>query len=397
MTKILGITNFYSSLDPLCPQAIQKPAEILSKKGFDIIIFSPTPYASKLMGKRKYGISKLPSHLILNGIEIYHPHYFEIPKNILKRTAGYRYYYGINKMVSKKQNTFKPDIIHAHMCFPDGYAAMKFSEKFRMPYIITVRGTDLLTIRKFKSVKPIMLEILFKASRVIFPSNRIANQFQEYYSKANISVIPNGIDVNDFDNLNPLIFPELAHKKIIVSVSTLNKDKGIEINIKALAELVKIHDDIHYIIVGDGVERNNLNHLVEELNLSSYITFAGKVDHKKALEYIAFCNVFSLPGWNETFGLVYLEAMYLKKPIVATFNDGIDGAAKDGVHGFFAHARNIKEVTDALHKLLSSSELRTEMGLRGHEEVIKGYTWQKHAEEISKVYQQVRNESTKSI
>lgn len=396
MINILGITNFYSSLDPLCPQAIQKPAEILIEKAFGITIFSPVPFTNKLISKKWHGISNLPTHRKLKGVEVYHPHYLEIPKNILKRTAGYRYYYGINKMISKNQNIFKPDIIHAHMCFPDGYAAMKLSKKFQIPYIITVRGTDLLNIKKFKRVKRIMLEILSKANRVIFPSIRIANQFQEYYSEDK-DIIPNGIDVNDFENLNSLIFPELSNKRIIVSVSTLNRDKGIAINIKAMAELIKIYDDIHYIIVGDGAEKNNLIDLVKNLKLGAHITFAGKVDHKTALEYIALCNIFSLPGWNETFGLVYLEAMYLKKPIVATFNDGIDGAAKDGTHGFFAHAQNVKEVTNALHKLLSSSELTVKMGLNGHDEVLRNYTWSKHAEKISKVYQQVRNEYTKTI
>lgn len=390
--NILGITNFYSSLDPLCPQAIQKPAEILTTLGFNIQIFSPIPYTNKLLSRKWIEISKLPKERKISKIDIYHPRYIEFPKNISKNTAGIRYYFGMQKMLLTLQRTFKPEIIHAHMCYPDGYAAMKLSEKLQIPYIITVRGTDLLTIRKFTNVKSVMVKILSKAARVIFPSNRIATEFHKYYSKENIDIIPNGIEMDDFENLNLLISSKPNYEKIIVSVSTLYKDKGIDINIMALAELIKIHNDVHYIIVGDGEERNNLNGLVEKLNLSKYITFAGKVDHKKALEYIKLCDIFSLPGWNETFGLVYLEAMYLKKPIVATFKDGIDGAAKDGIHGLFAHKQNVDEVVEALDKLLSSKELRSEMGLKGHQEVVKNYTWQKHAEKISKVYQEVKNE-----
>jgi hypothetical protein len=336
--------------------------------------------------------ANIPREKTVSGIDIYHPQYLEFPKNIFKTSTGRRYYCAVNQVIKKKTAGFNPDVIHAHMCYPDGYSAFKLSKKLQIPYIITVRGTDLLTMKRFKQVKRIMIEILLNASKVIFPSYRIANQFTYICPINKYEVIPNGIEIDEFEDLNFPFSKIVGEKVIIVSVSTLYKDKGIDINIHAIRALVNIHKDLHYIVVGDGEERQNLENLVDELQLRDYVTFVGKVDHKKALEYIKFCDIFSLPSWNETFGIVYLEAMYLKKPIVGTFEDGIDGSAKDKVHGFFAHRQNVSEVKDALHKLVVSPALRFQMGLNGYNEVIQNYTWLKHAEKMSRVYEEVKNE-----
>jgi glycosyltransferase involved in cell wall biosynthesis len=285
------------------------------------------------------------------------------------------------------------------MCYPDGYAALRLSSRWRVPFIITVRGSDLLTIKNFPQVKKKYDEILTKSSKVILPSFRIAEQFSDFYLDtldAKIEVIPNGIEPSEFSDLKAVEFPYLKGKKVIVSVSNLYKDKGIDINLRALSVLVKQHKDIHYLIIGDGQERANLVKLMTDLKLEEYVTFVGRVNHHSALEYIKSCDIFSLPGWNETFGLVYLEAMYLKKPIVATFNDGIDGTAIDGIHGFLTHKQNVNEVVNALNKLLCSEKLRTEMGTQGFQQVFSRYTWEKHAEKISKIYQEIKN-GTKRI
>jgi glycosyltransferase involved in cell wall biosynthesis len=278
------------------------------------------------------------------------------------------------------------------MCYPDGYTAMRMSKQYKIPYVVTVRGTDLLTLKSYPGVRGYLFETLKKATRVIVPSERIKSQLGNFFPQIRSIVIPNGIDVGEFEHLNSIQMSGLEGKKIIVSVCNLNKDKGIEINVRAVAEIIKTRQDFHYIIVGDGAEGENLRSIVNELQLNSFVTFVGKQSHVKALEYINKSDVFSLPSWNETFGLVYLEAMYLKKPIVATFNDGIDGVALDGVHGYFAHKQNVPEVAEALKRLLSSEQLRIEMGSKGHEEVIKNYTWQKIAEKIAKIYQEVINE-----
>jgi glycosyltransferase involved in cell wall biosynthesis len=269
---------------------------------------------------------------------------------------------------------------------------MRISKQYKIPYVVTVRGTDLLTLKSYPRVRSYLFETLKKATRVIVPSERIKSQLGNFFPQIRSIVIPNGIDIGEFEYLNSIQMSDLEGKKIIVSVCNLNKDKGIEINVRAVAEVIKTRQDFHYIIVGDGAEGENLRSIVNELRLNSFVTFVGKQSHVKALEYINKSDVFSLPSWNETFGLVYLEAMYLKKPIVATFNDGIDGAALDGVHGYFAHKQNVPEVAEALKRLLSSEQLRIEMGSKGHEEVLKNYTWQKIAEKISKIYQEVINE-----
>lgn len=388
--NILGITNFYTSLDPLCPQAIQKPAEILMDKGYNIVMISPKPYTNFLLNfiSAKWRSYSLIKNRSIAGIKVMHPQFIEFPRNISKHTAWKRYLKAIAKLISDGKVSFKPNIIHAHMCYPDGVAAKYIANKMRIPFVVTIRGTDLITMENFPSIRSMMLKTLSEANKVIFPSLRISNQFHNLYkySQSNTEIVPNGINVDDFDFDPPTVPDHLKGHTIIVSVCNLDKNKGVDINLMALSLVLKKNDNIHYIIVGDGKERNDLEIKVDNLNIRKYVTFVGRLSHKEALKYISICDIFSLPAWRETFGLVYLEAMFLKKPIIATFDDGIDGSAKDQVHGFFAHRENVNEVANAILKLVENPILRKEMGERGHLEVTNNYTWECHAAKINRIY-----------
>jgi glycosyltransferase involved in cell wall biosynthesis len=180
--------------------------------------------------------------------------------------------------------------------------------------------------------------------------------------------------------------------RILLSVSRLIKTKGIDFNIYALKSLVNKHKNLLYIIVGDGPERYNLEKLVQLLDLTKYVRFAGAMPYDKVMEYMAICEVFTLPSWQETFGLVYIEAMAHGKPVIAVQGQGVDGIVVHGETGLLVKPRDINSLVEALDFLLSHPDEARAMGERAREVVLANYTWEKNAEKTIAVYREVLNE-----
>lgn len=149
-----------------------------------------------------------------------------------------------------------------------------------------------------------------------------------------------------------------------------------------------------YLVVGDGPERNALERLVSSLNLNTHVKLIGQVSHSKAMEYMAGCEIFTMPSWQETFGLVYIEAMAHAKPIIGVRGHGVDGIVEHGKTGMLVKPRDVDSLVEALDFLLNHLEEARAMGERGRKLVLENYTWEKNAERTIAVYEEVlRNAS----
>jgi len=140
------------------------------------------------------------------------------------------------------------------------------------------------------------------------------------------------------------------------------------------------------LIIGTGPEKKNLESLTEKLNIKNFIQFLGPLPHKKVMEYISICDIFSLPSWNEAFGVVYLEAMVHKKPVIAIKNQGIDGIIKNKKNGLLVDSKNVNQLTEAFHFLFSSPEITKEIGEMAQKTILKNYIWSNVVKKIIEVY-----------
>ena len=176
---------------------------------------------------------------------------------------------------------------------------------------------------------------------------------------------------------------------MLLSVSHLIETKGIDLNINAVARLRKKFPDIIYLIIGEGQERDRLKKQVRDLHLRKYVEFLGAIPHRKVMEYMSFCNVFTLPSWKEGLGVVYLEAMAHGIPAIACRGEGIDGIIKDRKTGMLVEPRNVDSLTDAVDFVLSNPENAGEIGKKAKQMVIDDYTWAVSAQRLKKAYTEV--------
>ena len=185
----------------------------------------------------------------------------------------------------------------------------------------------------------------------------------------NGTVLPDLAEVSDHQRA-------LDQPRRIVSVSRLIAVKGVDHNLRALAELAIRRPDLswRYQVVGDGVERPGLEQLTRDLGLQDRVRFMGMLNHEQAMQAIADADIFSLPSWAEAFGLVYLEAMARMRPVIGCVGQGAAEVFRDGEEGLLVPPHDINALAVALEKLIASPATCQLLGRTGRKQA-EAFTW----------------------
>lgn len=264
----------------------------------------------------------------------------------------------------RKESTDARCVITSHV-LPFGTAAM-FAKRFtHKPYVVIVHGMDVrLAIR---SKKTLTKNVLSNAHLVIANTNALAAELQQTFGLQNILVVYPPIDPS-FLNITNQKMPSANVR--FLTVSRLVERKGHERVIQALA-ILKMNGSLlnfHYSIVGEGPKRTELETLVAELELSSYITFHGDISDEKVRDEYTSADIFVMPIKDdpidkEGFGMAYIEAAAFAVPSIATRVSGVDEAIVDGETGMLIEDGNIEQLANTMLQLAQNAELRTRLGI----------------------------------
>ncbi len=185
----------------------------------------------------------------------------------------------------------------------------------------------------------------------------------------------------------------------ILSVTRLVARKGIARVIKALPNIFLKVPHAHYVVIGDGPERENLVRLAQKTFFfdrdtrsfcnvldAGRVRFLGALDRPTVLEWYQACDVFALPVSSlsddiEGFGIVFLEAALFGKPVVAGASGGVPEAVIDGETGILVQPDDANALTEALVRLLKDANLRESFGMRAKARVMKYFQW-KHQRKV---------------
>jgi teichuronic acid biosynthesis glycosyltransferase TuaC len=298
-------------------------------------------------------------------------------------------YYGIRGLVEQLESRFPFDLIHAHMGQPDGYAAMRLGQEHGRPLVVTLQAADVdFTAKRSVLCLWALQRVFATADKVISPSPRLSQAFYDLFGKVP-TTIAYAIDPLEVYSDQSGLRRRYGNRRILLSASRLLPTKGIDLNLQALKRLVPDHHDVLYLVIGDGPERTLLQRLTHDLALTDHVKFLGQLPHRQVMEYMSICEVFTLPSWRETFGLVYLEAMAHGKPVVACRGQGVDGIVTHGDTGLLAEPRDVNSVIEQLRFLLDNADKARSIGERARKLVLENYTWERNAERTIEVYREV--------
>ena len=396
--KVLVISHMYpSSFNEVGGIFVHEQVKALVAKGAEVQVVSPvpwTPFPINYLSSKWKKYSTVPERTVYEGISIWYPRYVTFPRAWFFALSGQRMYLGIKDVIAKTYKEFQFNLIHAHVALPDGYAGMKVAQKYKKPLIVNIHGQDFQqTIFKNNKCKKNIEKIINFSEKTIVVSKKL-NKIGEnnlQISSNKIKVVSNGINRNDIHTKTNKNFQEYKGKKIILSVSHLIKTKGIDLNLNAISKLKSKYSNIIYLIIGKGKEKKNLEELVNKFNLQNMVKFIGEVSHHKVMEYMAVTDIFSLPSWNEAFGVVYIEAMAQGKPVIGCQGEGIEDFVEDGNTGLLVKPKDVDSLVKALDFLLSHPTEAQKIGKRARGVILESYTWEKNAEKTIEVYQEVLN------
>lgn len=280
----------------------------------------------------------------------------------------------------------RPDVILTYLFHADAIGRLGLAGTTNAPIIPFLRTTynhpKYLLARVFEWLtKPLVKQYLANSEAVKdFYINHIGVRSEK------ITVIPNGIDTNYFDSIMPDIHLReslsiKADNFIIICVANLHINKGHRYLLKAFETLNQKYPETRLLIVGDGVEYNNLKNQIKEFQSKNNITFLGRRTDVPELLKISDC--FVLPTLFEGQSNAIMEAMASGLPIITTDIPENQALIDDKHSGILVPIKSSDELVHALQLVLSSKTYRESLGTTGKSFLGKKFTLIKTTADLS--------------
>lgn len=272
-------------------------------------------------------------------------------------------------------------LIHAHTLFTDGSIAARLAKKHGLPYVVTLRYSDIEAIWKYEPhLRPMARRILRGAARVVCLGGAAKEKALGWFSGAardeleeKLCVIPNGIDPAWLDGA-----PRTAtHNPVRVGFAGLMNERKHPLDALNAAHAA----GFEMIACGDGPLREKFCAMMRPDDRC-----LGRISGMDAMKaFYAECDVLLVPSSAETFGMVYLEAMSQGVPVLYTKGQGFDGQFPEGEIGFAVPCGDVQAQAEALKRAVQGYAERSRRCVEG----AGRYAWPRVAGMWMALYQDV--------
>ncbi|HEY9851131.1 MAG TPA: glycosyltransferase family 1 protein [Leptolyngbyaceae cyanobacterium] len=264
--------------------------------------------------------------------------------------------------------------------------AVKYKSISTIPLIATTR----LGIEK---------NVLETADRIVATSPQEKEHMRSLVSsKGKIDIIPCGTDVSRFGSISK---EEARQKlgidsdtKVVLYVGRFDRRKGIETLVRAVGRSqLRGKEKLKLIIGGgsrpgqsDGIERDRIEGIVEELGLKEITSFPGRLDEVTLPIYYAAADVSVVPSHYEPFGLVTIEAMACGTPVVGSDVGGLQFTIVPEETGLLCPPKDVAAFASAIDQILCNSEWANQLGHAARKRVETMFSWNAVAVQLSELY-----------
>lgn len=302
-----------------------------------------------------------------------------------RRSEVLRYLWRHHQIVRAHLRERSYDLIHAFFGFPTGLLAYRLCGE--TPYILSVRGSDVPGYNQrfgldYIVLKPLLRRIYSNAAAVVANSDGLKSLYEKAFPDLRASVIPNGIDTNDFQPVERDWNAPLS----IISVGRMIPRKGFELLLRACAALAKEGIEFQCRLVGDGPEEGNLKALAHELGIQGRVIFHGGMTRDEIAALLPACHAFVLPSYAEGMANAALEAMACGLPLLLT-DVGGSRELVDG-NGAVVPCGDVDALAQHLRNWLRAPNLLEEMGRRSRERA-QWFSWNAAAQRYCQLYRDV--------
>ncbi len=283
----------------------------------------------------------------------------------------------------------RPALLHAH--YATGYGTLSRMARYH-PTLLSVWGSDVLVFPRLAPWRRnLVRRNLLAADYVASTSRVLRTAVAELAATPRpIFVSPFGVDCSRFGAT-----PTRASEGplVIGTVKGLERTAGIDTLLHAFAILSKRNAHLKLLLVGEGPERQALQHLASTLGCASQVTFAGAVPHAAVPQLLAQMSIFAYLSNSEGFGVAVLEASACGLPVVASRVGGLPEVVQEGVTGLLVQPRSPEAAALAIESVFRDPTLRTRMGAAGRAFVLENFEWRNTVDIVTDIYHTIIQES----
>jgi len=283
---------------------------------------------------------------------------------------------GLRKLCRRE----KFDIIHVHWPFPHGIFGYFAGRWACSPVINQFHGVELSWVaRKMPFFIPFLRWVIARSALVIANSSHTRTAIERISQKARVEVMPYGSPVPEPVGQWQAEKDPRRRRKVLF-VGRLVERKGVPWLIRALKE-IDCPFPVELDIVGSGPEEEALHTLARELDLAGKVNFTGKISSDKLNKYYSACDCFVLPavvdseGNTEGLGVVLIEALSFRKPVVASALGGIVDVINHEKTGLLVPEKDSPALAAAITRVLTDEELARRLGEEGFRFVREYFNW----------------------
>jgi glycosyltransferase involved in cell wall biosynthesis len=323
------------------------------------------------------------------------------------------FYMNSSKKLAEISKKFLIDVVHVNLPLVPSFAVPKALDA---ALVVTVHTTwrgegealkyepffrlnkNEKIVRSFNSfLRFFELNLLERSDKIIAVSTHTKRELLESYnvSASKVCVIYNGVDAGKFKPANEKdrVKREMGFNsdKVVLYVGRLYSRKGLLTLLRAAPIILQKFRKVKFVISGKSFhgEEEKLKTLASRLGVEKNVLFYGYIPDEKLPKLYQAADIFVLPSIYEGMPFTLLEASASGLPVVATRVGGIPEVVSDGENGFLVSPLDIKGLAERILYLLENPSRAHEMGLLGRRIVEEKFSWQRVAERVMEVYNEV--------
>ena len=354
MTKI-----FPNSVEPLSsPFNRQQFAELARLCDVEVLATIPWfPGARAFAGASAAGrLTSVPAREVIDGLDVAHPRFLFLPR-FGRPLLGALYSASLLPALVRRRRAV--DVLLGSWAYPDGFATVALGRLLGLPTVVKLHGSDLHVVARMPGLAPLVRWTLANADRVIAVSKDLREEAVKLGARSDrVDVVMNGIDAS-------LFFPaeqSAARRELgladaakwILYVGRLAEDKGMLDLLDAFLAMAARRPEVRLAIVGDGPLRAQCEMAALKCRPGQLRVFGAR-PIAEVPRFLASCDVFTLPSWNEGTPNVLLEARACGRPSVATRVGGIPDVITEPVLGELVAPREPAALGAALERVLDGA------------------------------------------
>ncbi len=350
-----------------------------------------------------------PAHETIDGVEVYRVDSYKTPSPDF---ATWVYLMNMNMQKEAAALTArlpgKIDLFHAHDWLV-ATSGIGLKHVFRKPLIVTMHSTEVGRREGIHTATEKMIHeteawLTYEAWKVICCSDYMVQHVKWAFGLPNdkLVMVPNGVNPRIYENAEKQDCSAfrrefaLPGEKLVLFVGRLVYEKGAHVLINAIPRILE-KVDAKFVIVGSGYMKDQLSGIVRSMGLEHKVMFTGFLDEEKLLKLQTCADVSVVPSLFEPFGIVALEAMAAKSPVVVSDTGGLSEIVEHDSTGVKVYPNNTESLAWGITKVLLDENYRAKISQNGYQRIKERYDWGKIAKETEQIYENVLGEYSKSF